>query len=57
MYDPTYEDQNEIFLAKLREVCDTEIPQIIGGDFNMARSTDDKNNCVVDFGWCDKFNS
>ena len=57
VYGPTYEDQKESFLAEMRVVCDNDTPQIIGGDFNMVRSHEDKNNGVIDQTCCDRFNS
>lgn len=34
-----------------------ESPALIGCDFNLVRSQEDKSNGVVDFKWIDKFNA
>lgn len=49
--------KRESFLTEMREVCVPDVPQIIGGDFNMVRSNQDKNNSVIDYTWCDSFNA
>jgi hypothetical protein len=30
---------------------------MIGGDFNLIRSSEDKNNSNIDYKWVDKFNT
>lgn len=46
------------FLKELHDLySDRESPSITGGDFNIVRGPEDKSNGVVDFNWCDKFNS
>jgi exonuclease III len=44
------------FLAKLGNVCQTALPIIIGGDFNMIREEADKSSENFNYQLMDQFN-
>jgi exonuclease III len=46
-----------IFLEKLVEKCNrTNVPIVMGGDFNLIRGRGDKNNQNINWGMVDLFN-
>ena len=58
VYGSAYECGKQDFLSELHSLfIDWDGPAIIGGDFNLVRSQEDKNNRAVDFKWVDKFNA
>jgi hypothetical protein len=57
VYQAAYEEKKQGFVDELYDFCrKTNIPIIIGGDFNLVRYQKDKSNGCVDFKWCDRFN-
>lgn len=57
IYGPAYEGGKNDFLSELHELCISwSGPCIIGGDFNLVRGPEDKNNRNVNYRWVDKFN-
>ena len=57
VYGSAYEDGKQAFISELHELfINWEGPALIGGDFNLVRSQEDKNNGKIDFKWVDKFN-
>jgi hypothetical protein len=45
VYGPAYVDKIDDFLSELHDLCDNwDSLHIIGGDFNMVRGPEDKNN-------------
>ena len=50
VYGSAYEDGKQAFTSELHVLfINWEGPALIGGDFNLVRSQDDKNNGKVDF--------
>lgn len=57
VYGSPYEEGKQAFLEELHTVIGAwQGPMIIGGDFNLVRSTADKSNGIVNFKWVDLFN-
>jgi hypothetical protein len=45
VYGPAQDDQKQLFLSELVNMCSREaLPTIVGGDFNILRSPDEKNS-------------
>jgi hypothetical protein len=58
MYDPAQHDHKEIFLAELVNLCSHEnLPIMIGGDFNIMTSSEEKNNDRFNSRWPFLFNA
>lgn len=58
VYGSPYDDGKETFISKLQSLfLDNPVPTLIGGDFNLVRSSKDKNNGNVNQKWCDNFNA
>ncbi|XP_073355615.1 uncharacterized protein [Aegilops tauschii subsp. strangulata] len=56
-YGTAYEEDKDDFLSELHSLfLDWPGSAIIGGDFNLVSSIDDKNNGNINFRWADKFN-
>jgi hypothetical protein len=56
IYGSPYEKKKNEFISKLHELfLHWEGPTIIG--FNLVRYHLDKNNCIIDHRWADKFNA
>lgn len=57
LYGSPCEDRKQVFIDELHKVMSSwQGPIILGGDFNLVRSTADKSNGVVNFKWVDLFN-
>jgi hypothetical protein len=58
VYGPTQEDKKAQFLAGLVNMCSREaLPILIGGDFNILRNPDEKNNENYNDRWSFPFNA
>ena len=58
VYGPAQVQQKEHFLAELVSMCSHEsLPILIGGDFNMLRSLDEKNKDNFETRWPFLFNA
>jgi hypothetical protein len=58
VYDPTQDDLKSMFLTEMARACGTEPhPFIIGGDFNIMRRPEDKNNNNFNYRWSNLFNA
>jgi hypothetical protein len=58
VYGSSYEEKKHEFIPELHELfLNWEGPALIGGDFNLVRFIEDKNNGNIDFKWVDKFNA
>ena len=58
MYGPAQADLKSHFLSELVRVCSKEaLPIIIGGDFNIIRRPDEKNNDNYNDRWLFMFNA
>jgi hypothetical protein len=56
VYGSAYEDKKQEFISELHELfLNWEGPALIGGDFNLVRFLEDKNNGNIDFKWANKF--
>lgn len=48
VYGTSYNDKKLEFIAELHDTMDTlTYPVLVGGDFNLVRSADDKNNGII----------
>jgi exonuclease III len=57
VYGPAQQENKENFLIEMAHICSIEsLPYIIGGDFNILRSPEDKNKDNFDAKWPDLFN-
>lgn len=57
VYGPADHRRSEAFLDELRrKVAAAQLPMVVGGDFNLIRSEDDKNNNLVNFPRMQMFN-
>jgi len=56
VYGPINHQLSELFLAELGNVCQTALPIIIGGDFNMIREEADKSSENFNYQLMDQFN-
>lgn len=57
VYGSPYEEGKQAFIDELHKVMGSwQGPMMIGGDFNLVRSINDKNNGTVNFKWLDLFN-
>jgi hypothetical protein len=57
VYGSPYENGKLEFIRELHEIMDSwQGPIIIGGDFNLVRSTAEKRNGNINFRWADLFN-
>jgi exonuclease III/ubiquitin len=58
VYGPAQDDLKSAFLAEMASACGTEPhPFIIGGDFNIMRRPEDKNNSNFNYRWPNLFNA
>jgi hypothetical protein len=58
VYGAAQEEKKLDFLAELVRTCDNEeSPLLIGGDFNILRTKEDKNNDNFNGGWPFIFNA
>ena len=58
IYGPAQQQYKTSFLAELASVCSKEThPMLIGGDFNILRKPEEKNNDNFDPKWPNLFNS
>ena len=58
VYGPAQEDLKSAFLSELAHICTAETyPILIGGDFNIMRKPEDKNNDNFDPRWPHLFNA
>jgi hypothetical protein len=58
VYGPAQDDQKQLFLAELVNMCSREaLPILVGGDFNILRSPDEKNNTNYSDRWTFLFNA
>lgn len=56
-YGSAYEEGKHEFISELHSLFLNWIgPAIIGGDFNLVRTQEDKSNGNLDFRWTEKFN-
>jgi hypothetical protein len=57
VYGSTYENGKHNFLDELEKIMSSwQVPIMVGGDFNLVRSINDKSNGIVNFKWMDLFN-
>jgi exonuclease III len=57
VYGTAYEEHKQEFLDELSSLTqNNNIPIVVGGDFNLLRKVEDKNNGIVNFEWVNKFN-
>lgn len=57
VYGSAYDNGKQEFLDELEMIMESwNGPIMIGGDFNLVRSTDDKSNGIVNHKWVDLFN-
>jgi hypothetical protein len=57
VYGPAQDDQKTLFLTELVNTCSNEnLPVLIGGDFNILRSPEEKNNGNYNDRWPFLFN-
>ena len=52
-----HKEQKPAFLADLVRICDDTLPLVVGGDFNIIRRADEKNNNNFDGRWPFMFNT
>jgi hypothetical protein len=58
VYGFAYEERKHEFISELHELfLNWDGPAMIGGDFNLIRSSEDKNNSNIDYKWVYKFNT
>ena len=58
VYGSSYEDRKQEFISELHELfTNWDGPTMVGGDFNLVRSQEDKSNANVDYRWVDRFNA
>jgi hypothetical protein len=58
VYGSAYEKKKQEFISEIHELfLNWDGPAMIGGDFNLIRSSKDKNNLNIDYRWVDKFNT
>jgi hypothetical protein len=58
VYGSAYEEKKQEFISELHELfLNWDGPAMIGGDFNLIRSSQDKNYLNIDYRWVDKFNT
>ena len=58
VYGSPYEEGKAEFISELHELfLNWDGPALIGGDFNLVRSQQDKSNGSVDQKWADRFNA
>ena len=58
VYDPAQDDLKSMFLTEMARACGTKPhPFIIGGDFNIMRRPEDKNNNNFNYRWPNLFNA
>ena len=58
VYGTAKDAQKHAFLAKLARICEKEsLPMLVGGDFNMIRKPEEKNNNNFNPRWSFMFNA
>ena len=58
VYGAAQEENKAAFLSELVRLCDAEtLPMLVGGDFNIIRNRDEKNNDKYDHRWPSVFNA
>ena len=58
VYGAAHDDSKDDFLIELASMCSrTQVPHIVGGDFNILRGNGDKNKTMSRSPYVDKFNS
>ena len=58
VYGAAQDDKRHEFLAELARICDNDSqPMLVGGDFNIIRRKEDKNNDNFDPRWPFMFNA
>jgi exonuclease III len=57
IYSTAYEEHKQEFIDELNGLTQNiTSPILFGGDFNLVRNAEDKNNGVINFRWVNKFN-
>jgi exonuclease III len=57
VYGTAYEEHKQEFLDELSSLTlNNSLPIVFGGDFNLVRKSEDKNNGAINFKWTNKFN-
>ena len=57
VYGPTDHSLSNDFIQELEDICDmVSLPLVVGGDFNLIRNANDKNNDNIDKRQKDLFN-
>ena len=57
IYGPAHVEKKKDFLHKIQQkILDTDLPVVLGGDFNLIRRVEEKSSGNVDFGLMDAFN-
>ena len=57
VYGAAYDEHKQDFLDELNNIMDSwDGPTLLGGDFNLIRSSSDKNNDNINYHWSDSFN-
>ncbi|GJN20279.1 hypothetical protein PR202_gb07636 [Eleusine coracana subsp. coracana] len=57
VYGTASDEFKQQFINELHSfMSSSRDPIMIGGDFNLVRCQEDKNNGNIDFHWCDRFN-
>jgi hypothetical protein len=57
VYGSAYENGKQNFLDELEKIMSSwQGPIMVGSDFNLVRSINDKSNGIVNFKWMDLFN-
>jgi hypothetical protein len=57
VYGTAYEEHKQEFLDELSSLTlNNSLPIVFGGNFNLVRKSEDKNNGAINFKWTNKFN-
>jgi exonuclease III len=57
VYGPAHDDKKDQFLIELSNICaQNDLPLVLGGDFNILRSSDEKNKAFQANRFIDMFN-
>jgi hypothetical protein len=58
IYGTTYEEHKQEFIDELMSLTQNlSTPILFGGDINLVRGANDKNNGIFNFNWVNKFNN